>query len=206
MPLAGPAGLTTCSAAALLQWLTEWDLQIDQMARAWLSDGSTMLVLALSAISHLGDRWVIGSAALWACAAVALRGQPWRASVVAGLLAAQGLSIWVVKDWVARARPEGGAVAPAWVVVNGHSFPSGHAAAAALGFGLLAWLAVHSGPPHWRAHRRAIFATAVVLAVAVGVSRCLLGVHYAGDVLAGWCMGGAWLLMGLALLQRMPAR
>ena len=33
---------------------------------------------------------------------------------------------------------------------------------------------------------------ALLLTIAVGLSRVYLGIHYPTDALAGWCVGSAW--------------
>jgi undecaprenyl-diphosphatase len=42
-----------------------------------------------------------------------------------------------------------------------------------------------------RQSRTAIMGVAVFLTMIIGMSRCVLGVHYPTDVLAGWTAGGA---------------
>jgi undecaprenyl-diphosphatase len=78
------------------------------------------------------------------------------------------------------------------------SFPSGHATLAAVTYltlgGLMASL--HSS----RRLKFYFIGLAIILTVAIGLSRVYLGVHYPTDVLAGWCIGAAW----AALLDACP--
>ena len=73
---------------------------------------------------------------------------------------------------------------------SGSSFPSGHAAAAAATFAVIALLV---GRGRRRAVRNAIAGVAAALAVLVAGSRVMLGVHWFTDVLAGIALGWAWL-------------
>ena len=84
------------------------------------------------------------------------------------------------------------------------SFPSGHATLSAIPFLTLGALLTRATADR---HIRAYFMTlAVILTVAVGISRIYLAVHYPSDVLAGWCVGSAWAVLcwtiGLRLQQR----
>lgn len=94
-----------------------------------------------------------------------------------------------LKLWFERARPD---LVPHEVFVANASFPSGHAFGAAMVYLTLAALLTLRLAP-WPA--RAILLTmAVGVALAVGVSRVALGVHWPSDVLAGWAAGSAWAL------------
>jgi membrane-associated phospholipid phosphatase len=73
---------------------------------------------------------------------------------------------------------------------SSQSFPSGHAAAAAATFAMLALLLGRGRP---RGVRNALAGGAVALAVLVAGSRVMLGVHWFTDVLAGMAVGWAWL-------------
>jgi undecaprenyl-diphosphatase len=97
----------------------------------------------------------------------------------------------LIKDLVIRQRPP--ATEALIPLPCSYAFPSGHALAAVLLYGVLAFLvarAVHT----WRA-RAAVAAAAVVLIGLVGVSRVYLGVHWPTDVLAAWIFGSAWLAL-----------
>ncbi|MGI8800965.1 MAG: phosphatase PAP2 family protein [Solirubrobacteraceae bacterium] len=93
-------------------------------------------------------------------------------------------AIKVVLD---RPRPDGGGL----VSVASASWPSGHASSSIALYGALAVIAARraTGRP-----RAAIWLGAAALTAAVGASRVYLGVHYPSDVVAGWLVGGLWLL------------
>jgi undecaprenyl-diphosphatase len=87
------------------------------------------------------------------------------------------------------------------VEVSSKSFPSGHSANSMLVYPLCALLLA---PPRWR---RAALTMAVVLAIGVGVSRVLLGVHWPSDVVGGWSFGAISALLILQAHERsVPAK
>ena len=79
------------------------------------------------------------------------------------------------------------------VDVSGFSFPSGHSMAAMAVFGLLAWCVWrYERNPRRRIALMCLFALVIVM---VGISRIYLGVHYASDVLGGFCVSTIWLVL-----------
>jgi undecaprenyl-diphosphatase len=72
-----------------------------------------------------------------------------------------------------------------------YSFPSGHAMEAVVLYGMLAYFAVLALRT-WRARAAVVFGTSL-LVLLIGFSRRYLGVHYLGDVVAGFAAGGVWL-------------
>jgi undecaprenyl-diphosphatase len=47
---------------------------------------------------------------------------------------------------------------------------------------------------------------AILLTIAVGISRIYLGVHYPTDVLAGWCVGAAWAALCWSIFNWLQGR
>jgi undecaprenyl-diphosphatase len=52
-----------------------------------------------------------------------------------------------------------------------------------------------------RSHRFAV-AGAILLALLIGISRVMLGVHWPSDVIGGWSFGMLWVLLTLRLAGR----
>jgi undecaprenyl-diphosphatase len=114
----------------------------------------------------------------------------WRHGLVlaATILLAQATTDGL-KLFYGRPRPQ---LVPHEVYVYSHSFPSGHSTLSAVFYLTLAAVLASLDP---RLHFRIfVFALAILMTVAVGVSRVYLGVHWPTDVLGGWTLGAAWAL------------
>jgi len=103
----------------------------------------------------------------------------------------------VLKAGFGRLRPDS---AFAELVVPGLSFPSGHATMSAAVF-LTGGALIAATHRRWT-ERVYVLSVAALLTALVGMSRAMLGVHWATDVLGGWAFGSAWALLWLLLANR----
>jgi undecaprenyl-diphosphatase len=88
--------------------------------------------------------------------------------------------------------------------LTGYSFPSGHAMAATVFYGVLATFAVRKLKDwSWRVLAVVLAALMVLL---IGLSRVYLGAHYLSDVLAAIAEGVAWLTISLTALETLRRR
>lgn len=98
------------------------------------------------------------------------------------------LLVTVSKQGYGRARPD---VGSAIDLPTSFAFPSGHATVGIAVCGLLGLLAARAS--RTRLHAGAAVGAGIALGALIGASRVVLGVHYVSDVLAGICLGLAWL-------------
>jgi membrane-associated phospholipid phosphatase len=162
-------------------------VSLDRSAATWGSHNAVALSTAvLRVVTQLGATLTITVLAI-AVAIVEYRRAPslsvpgYLALVVIGQLVIVNL----IKLVVARARP---AIDPL-AGFSGASFPSGHTTAAA---SFYAAAALMLGRGRSLRTRSVLVGIAVGIAVAVGTSRVLLGVHWFSDVLAGFALGWSW--------------
>jgi membrane-associated phospholipid phosphatase len=124
---------------------------------------------------------------------VALLVRQWLAAAFILLASFTGVLVGVViKALVARPRPTADLVR-VYDSPESYSFPSTTAFFAATFFGMVGYLA-------WQPRRRVgIVTLGILLLLSSGLSRVYVGTHWATDVLGGWLLGGAWLLVLIAL-------
>jgi undecaprenyl-diphosphatase len=145
----------------------------------------TVLVLGVGLLFLFQRRWV--ALAGWGVAS-----------------AGAGLLDGALKLLFHRPRPPGAAD---FLTHLSWSFPSGHAMGSLVGYGMVAYLLVLSA--RRSSVRVGVVLGAVLLILAIGVSRLYLGVHYTSDVMGGYAVGTLWLsacISGLEVVRRGKAR
>jgi membrane-associated phospholipid phosphatase len=197
-------GVAACAPgvalAGLIGWIAAhdlrplaWDLTLHAVALAHRSPALTAAALAVT-VSAEGLAYAVAAVG----GLLALRPRPWwlgallgAAVLTAGQLLRLGLS-----TWIGRPRPP----AADWAApAGGYALPSGHTTTATLAAGLLCLGLARTLRGMWRAVGIAV---AVCWAVAVGVTRVYLGVHWPTDVLGGWLFGTLLTVLAAAVLLR----
>lgn len=78
-------------------------------------------------------------------------------------------------------------------------FPSGHATSAFIFYGLLTYLVWKMNIP--KLYKYIAGSILILFSLLIGFSRVYLRVHYPSDVLAGFCIGFAWLILIVWLFE-----
>jgi undecaprenyl-diphosphatase len=153
-----------------------------------------------SFLTVCGGRLAIIALMVFMAAYLCLRRQ-WRHLFVFAVAYGSGEGVMLtLKAIYHRARP------PAPLIsVQGSGFPSGNAFTAMLLCSLLIYLI--GAQATGKGFRWAISAVGGFLVLAVGVNRLYLRAHWLSDVLAGYLLGFAWLLVVIILVQALwPVR
>ncbi len=176
--------------------LSGWDRRVSDGFIAWRTPGRSQFFWA---ITLLGNAPMLAALAFSVVLLLAVWGRRAHATLVAvGLLIGWGVSE-VAKAVVGRPRPP---VDDALIAMpSSGSMPSGHALTTLVFLALLVYVAFRwrRGGLGWA---WAALVVAAVIAGLIGVSRIYLGVHWLSDVLGGWVLGGAWLLVFLSGIWR----
>jgi undecaprenyl-diphosphatase len=166
--------------------LARWDVHTAESIHRWILHHRG-LVTTLDVISLLGKPPTLGLLITAGAAYVFWRGRRRLAIFLVVAVVGGGLVDTAVKLAVNRPRPQ---LDHPLAHAIGKSFPSGHSMSSIITYGVLLLVFLPVLPRVWRMVATVL---AVLLVLAIGVSRLMLGVHFVSDVIGGWILGLAWL-------------
>jgi membrane-associated phospholipid phosphatase len=117
---------------------------------------------------------------------------------VAAIAIASFLFSTLLKEIFRRLRPLDPLIEP----LENYSYPSGHASLGFIFYGLLAYLVWRSGIR--RGYKYILPGLFILFSLLIGFSRIYLRIHHTSDVIAGFCLGIAWLSIAIWFLQKRP--
>jgi membrane-associated phospholipid phosphatase len=162
-------------------------LASDRSAADWGARHATAFTTdVLEALTHLGQPGTVVVLAVVLGVVETLRTRSrWVVPFLLIVVAGNGIVTTTIKNVDDRVRPTLNPIAE----TLGPSFPSGHSSWSAAFFAAAALLLARGRS---RRVRAALAGLAVGVAVAIGTTRVLLGVHWLTDVIAGLALGWAW--------------
>lgn len=156
---------------------------------------------AVRDVTALGSTVVLTFAVIVVSFYLVITGSPAKALFLVAAVSFGTLLNRMLKIGYARPRPD---IVAHGTFVSNESFPSGHTASATIVYLMLGMMLarVEASYPV----KIFIFAVCVLIALMVGLSRVYLGVHWPTDVIAGWALGAAWVLLcWYALVRIQPS-
>ncbi|MEI6946298.1 phosphatase PAP2 family protein [Paraflavisolibacter sp. H34] len=110
------------------------------------------------------------------------------------------LLLFGLKQVFRRDRPH----LPIFEHLPGYSFPSGHAL---MSFVFCSLLIVLIWRDHWKdGWKWTLTIFLILFSLVIGISRIILQVHYASDVICGFCLGYVWVFLSFWLLRKMERK
>lgn len=112
------------------------------------------------------------------------------------MAASSTMMLFALKQLFHRQRP----LLPLIKDISGYSFPSGHALSAFIFCSIVSYVT-------WKGSLHSVWKWIFILllqivSVTIGISRIVLNVHYATDVIASFCLGIVWVLACFAVLKK----
>ncbi|MDT9755806.1 phosphatase PAP2 family protein [Heyndrickxia coagulans] len=173
--------------------IRHFDLPIISFVQGNISGRLTSVMLA---VTFLGS--VKGAAAVTLFLSLVLWIKKYRTlSLYLAISVALGAGVFntILKYIFKRQRPDIMRV----VQETGYSFPSGHSMGSMILYGCLVLILFRIAKRRWVKFAGTLFALLLVLAI--GISRIYLGVHYPSDVAGGYAAGLVWVILSALALN-----
>lgn len=162
--------------------------------------GSDLLTKIVIAFTTIGNPMSVALIVLAIAVLIIVIQRDWKSTLWYILTVFLGAAVLnsLVKNVFQRVRPE----LTHLIEQEGHSFPSGHAMGAVIYFGALAYLIYYFAQNKSLQVKQSLFALTVIFVLLMGISRLYLGVHYPSDVLGGYSLGSAYLVLAIDYHRR----
>jgi membrane-associated phospholipid phosphatase len=172
-----------------------FDMGVFDLISTFVNAKATKILVFFTQLGNY--QFLITANILLTCYFLFIRKHKWYSIKIPSIALSSILVMYLLKLWFNRPRP----LIPLLEPAHGLSFPSGHAMSSVTFFGLLIYFI-------WQAdmnrYIRILFITCLVLLILIiGFSRVYLRVHYASDVIGGFCTGIIWLTVSLWVIRRM---
>jgi undecaprenyl-diphosphatase len=175
---------------------------LDAKAGTWLHVRATPLVSnAMAAVSFLGAPTTLTIVAVAGSLLLLYRRRHSEAAVLSSVVLGGNFLNFCLKHLIQRGRP---LFDDPIFSLPSYSFPSGHAMASTVFYGLLSICALINARERYAAY--VAVAAAVFMVALVSFSRVYLGLHYLSDVVGGIAEGVAWLAFCFAALHYVRRR
>lgn len=161
------------------------DTDIFDGINPYVSEGTTRI---MHFFSFLGNHIFLAPLSLLLIIYFIVRKKKWMAIETATVMISSLLLMSLLKRLVQRERPP----FPLVDGITNFSFPSGHSFMSMVFYGLMIWYAAAYIDNKWLRLITILILSFTI--AAIGFSRIYLRVHYASDVVAGFCFAYIWLL------------
>lgn len=155
-----------------------------------------LLVQVMQIITFFGSSYFLLPAYIVLLVFFLLKKQKTYAIDIAIIAVSSTAVLFLLKEIFKRHRP----LLPVGKILLSYSFPSGHSVSSFIFCSVLAYLV-------WMSLIKKIWKYIVALllllfAAVIGLSRIILNVHYATDVIAGFCFGTVWVVISFWVMRK----
>jgi len=173
----------------------EFDRAAFDFISQYTNDATTNVMLFFTMFGNY--QALVAANILLTCYFLFIRWHKWYSIKIPSVALSSVIVMSILKMLFNRSRP----LMPLLEPARGLSFPSGHAMSSVTFFGLLIYYVYRKEKnPTLKVLYISLLTTLILV---IGLSRVYLRVHYASDVLAGFCAGIIWLTIALWLLRKL---
>jgi membrane-associated phospholipid phosphatase len=171
--------------------------QFDNAVIAYvIAHTSPLLIKVMLAVTFFGSSQFLLPAYILLIALLIWKNKKAIATDISIIAISSTLVMFLLKVYFKRHRPSSTLVK----TIVGYSFPSGHSVSSFIFCSILAYLLWKTNISSFKKYTLSLLL--LLCTIAIGLSRVILMVHFATDVIAGFCFGIAWVLSSFWAIKK----